>query len=195
MAVIPLPTIAKFDNMDWRPMFRNQVNKSAWSGNRKVMGLPGGESFAVSCGARPVTTMADERLWRAFLMKLRGAENHFNIVAACNQFTAATTNPSVSSAIAGNSFATLANIPTGGMKAGMFMTFSLTGGGKQLVCVTADTAAGTQVVSFEPSLRKNGTGSVEVKNPYCEVAMTRDDSGWNVQQGTFTISFEAEEAF
>jgi len=198
MAVIPLPTIAKFDGLQWTPRFRNQVNKSGWSGNRKVMGLPGGESFAVSASPRPAFTMASERLWRAFIMRLRGAENHFYLPFACNQFVAGTTNPAVSvgtPAVAGNSFATLTGIPAGGLKAGMGLTFSLSDGTKQLVVVLLDAAAGTQVVTFEPSLRKVATGNVEALNPYAEVAMTKDNTGWSVNDGRFMVAFDAEEAW
>lgn len=192
--IVPLPDIAKWPTLQWLPQFRNQVNRSVWGGNRKVMGLPGGEHFTVSAAPRAAYTMADERKWIAFLMKLRGTENHFYLPFATCQFPAGTANPAVSSAIAGNSFATLTGIPAGGLLAGMGLTF--TGGGyKQLVVVTADVAAGTHVVPFEPSLRYNAAGAVEAVNPYAEVALVRDGSGWDKREGAFTIAFDAEEAW
>lgn len=192
--IVPLPDIAKWPDLKWTPRFRNQVNTSAWGGNRKVMGLPGGESFAVSAAPKTAYTMRDERKWVAFLMKLRGTENHFYLPFATCQFPAGTVNPQVSSALAGNSFATLTGIPTGGLKEGMGLTFS-GGGYKQLVVVTADVAAGTHPVAFEPSLRFNGAGAVEAVNPYAEVALIKDGSGWDKRQGQFTIAFDAEEAW
>lgn len=192
--IVPLPDIAQWPTLKWLPRFRNQVNRSAWGGNRKVMGLPGGEHFAVSASPRPAYTMADERKWIAFVMSLRGTENHFYLPFATCQFPNGTANPTVSSAVAGNSFATLNGIPAGGLKAGMALTF--TGGGyKQLVVVTADAAAGTSVVAFEPSLRFDGAGSVEAINPYAEVALVKDESGWDKNEGQFAIAFDAEEAW
>jgi hypothetical protein len=193
--IVPLPDIASWPRLQWTPQFRNQANKSAWSGNRKVMGLPGGESFAVSAAPKPAYTAADERKWIGFVMALRGTENHFYLPFAKCQFAVGTPNPAVQSAVAGNSFATLTGIPAGGLKLGMGLTFSLTTGYKQLVVVTADVAAGTQAVPFEPSLRSNAAGAVEAINPYAEVALTSDKSGWTVDQGGFTIGFDAEEAW
>lgn len=192
--IVTLPNIASWPDLNWTPRFRNQVNTSAWGGNRKVMGLPGGESFAVSAAPKAAYTMRDERAWIAFLMRLRGTENHFYLPFAKCQFAAGTVNPQVSSAVAGNSFATLTGIPAGGLKAGMGLTF--TGGGyKQLVVVTADTAAGTQAVAFEPSLRFTSAGAVEAVNPYAEVALVKDGSGWSRKAGAFVIAFDAEEAW
>ncbi len=194
MAVIPLPAFARFDDVEWIPRFKSQVNTSAWSGNRKVMGLPGGESFAVRASPRPAMTESAERLWRSFIVRLRGVENKFQMPFACNQFPGGTADPVVSSATAGNGFASLSGIPAGGMKAGMGMTFNLTGGTKQLVIVTLDTSAGAATVYFEPSLRKNAT-AVVANNPYAEVAMTKDNTGWSLAQGRFMVGFDAEEVW
>ena len=195
MALITLPAIAKFDDVQWTPRFRNQVNRSPWTGNRKVMGLPGGEHFSVSCSPREAATESAERLWRAFVVRLRGSENMFAMPFACDQFPEATDNPQVSSAVAGNGFATLTGIPAGGLKAGMGLTFGLSDLSRQLVIVTEDTGSGTQVVRFEPTLRKNATGEVEAKNPYATVALTKDNTGWSRSQGRFVVAFDAEEAF
>lgn len=196
MALIALPSFAKFPRIQWTPKFRNQVNRSAWSGKRKVMGMPGGELFGVSCEPRVAFTETEERAWRSFVTKLRGQENTFQLQAACSQFVAGAANPTVlSGGAAGASTATLSGIPTGGLKEGMFLTFNLTGGLKQLVVVSADTLAGSQLVTFQPALRKAATGTVEAKNPYAEVALLKDDSGWSRSEGGFTVGFEAEEAF
>ena len=195
MAIITLPSIAKFDDMQFVPQFRNQVNRSAWTGARKVMGLPGGECFKVSCAPRPSYTHSADRLWRAFIMALRGTENRFRVPCCNNQFPASATNPNVATAVAGASTATLTGIPTGGIKAGMYGTFALSNGDRQLVVFLADAAAGSQTVVFEPALRRNAIGAVEVKNPYAEVAMVKDNTGWSIADGKFMVAFEAEEAF
>lgn len=197
MAVKILPLIAHIDSVQHMPRFRNQVNRSAWSGTRKVMALPGGESFAFSVGCRPVYSESAARAWRAFILSLRGVENHFNLplVFKGSQFPLATANPTVASAVAGNSFATLNGIPTGGLKAGMWLTFTLADATKQAVVVLGDTAAGNQTVAFEPSLRRNASGAVEAKVPFAEVAMVSDNTGWNDQNGELSVAFDCEEAW
>jgi hypothetical protein len=195
MAVIALPSIAKFDDLELIPQFRNQVNRSAWTGSRKVMGLPGGECFRVSCAPRASYTHSADRLWRAFIMALRGTENRFNLPVCANQFSAASTNPSITGSPAAG--ATSANVSGGvaaNLKAGMYATVTLTNGEVQLVVLTADVSAG--VMSFQPALRRAASNAaVEVKNPYIQVAMVKDNTGWRLSDGKFYVAFDAEEAF
>jgi hypothetical protein len=157
------------------------------------MALPGGEYFNVSATTRDAYTEAEARQWRAFIMNLHGRENSFLLPAIDNGPQTPDLNPAVQSAVQGNAFATLNGIGAAGLKAGMFATFTLTNGKRQLVVLGADAAAGTQVVPFQPALRGNAAGAVEVRFPVVQVSLLTDNSGWNDSDGAFSIAFDAEE--
>ncbi|MES2289290.1 MAG: hypothetical protein V4530_06080 [Pseudomonadota bacterium] len=52
-----------------------QVNRSAFTSRRKVVGLPGAEIWTAKATVESLATELDEREWRAFMMKMRGVEN------------------------------------------------------------------------------------------------------------------------
>src|SRR3546814_9339926 len=58
-----------------------QGNRSAWTGRRQVVALPGAARWSASVALRPMLSDSDVLLWRAFLLKLRGQQNTFRLRA------------------------------------------------------------------------------------------------------------------
>jgi hypothetical protein len=60
-----------------------QVNRSVWTGRRKVVGMPGTETWRGKATIDSVATEDEERAWRAFLFGLRGPVNWFRWALPC----------------------------------------------------------------------------------------------------------------
>jgi hypothetical protein len=61
-----------------------QVNRSVWTGRRKVVGLAGTQVWQASIAIADIATEEAERPWRAFLFGLEGPQNHFRLPLPCN---------------------------------------------------------------------------------------------------------------
>jgi hypothetical protein len=190
MAVIALPSGRKVRAVEWRLQQPAQVNRSAYTGSRKVMGLPGGARWSATVEFVPFKNDAAVRAWRGFLAALEGQVHTFYLPVLDEQHGGA--NPTATVA-AGASAATLSSAI--GLEAGQFLTFTLASGAKQMVVLTAD-MDGT-LASFRPPLREATTGTVESIAPYAEVALTADTVAWTAQPGRmFALSsIEVEEAY
>lgn len=81
MAIISLPAGARFRNADWRLTIPQQVNRSAWTGKRQLVGLPGGARWRVTAEVVPIIRERNIEPWRAFFAKLNGSENMFRMPA------------------------------------------------------------------------------------------------------------------
>jgi hypothetical protein len=176
-----------------------QVNRSGWTGTRKVIGLPGAPIWRATVALEPIATELSERALRAFLLKLKGVQNTFRLPAACSQTNAA-----------GATVRTGANagltVPLQGLPAnqtvlaeGQFLTVLLPSGHRRLVCLTADlnsNGVGQGTATFEPELGEvpaAGT-AVELANPYALMALAAPRNGWSRENGVATFRFQAEEA-
>lgn len=175
-----------------------QVNRSEWTGRRKVVGLPGAETWIASITIGDIATEAEEWPWRAFLLSLRGQENWFALRMACQQTDALpTVRPGAND---GNS------VPLSGMaavstilRAGQYLTIPLPSGHARNVCLTADLTTnvnGQGTALFEPALYEvpAAGASVEAQNPYVPMALATPMAGLSYSQGIAGRSFDLEEA-
>ena len=115
-----------------------QVNRSKWTGKRKVVGLPGIELWRAQISIDIQATEEAERPWRAFLWGLKGPTNWFRHILPCA--THAGSKPTVAAG-ASDGYAlplTGLSVSTAILKAGQFMTVPLPSGAYRVVCLTAD---------------------------------------------------------
>jgi hypothetical protein len=176
-----------------------QVNRSVWTGRRKVVGLAGSEVWTGQAIIDVLATEEQERPWRAFLMALRGPVNWFRWTLPCN--THIGPKPTVASG-AGDGY----TLPlTGGaanariLRAGQFMTVPLPSGHARAVCLTADLrfdASGNATAQFEPALNETPTlgVTVETTDPYIPMSLVDDEQGFDEVDGVSGASFAVEEA-
>jgi hypothetical protein len=191
---IAFPAGAKIRRVSWSLDRPAQVNRSAYTGARRVVANPWHGKWSARVELSTIVGEGNVRPWRAFLAKLKGQINTFGLTATEGPQHAAA-NPTLASAAAqGATSVTLASSPP--LTAGMFATFVYASGNNQLVQLTADIAAG--VISFEPPLREaySAGWTVETKVPWALVALTDSVVGWSVDAGQlYGISFDVEEAF
>lgn len=199
MAEITVPDQHLIVDKEWILDQPAQVNRSAWTGRAKIVGMPGASLWTVKASIRIRTKESAKRPWRAFLLSLRGPVNTFKLYAACSQRTGS--NPTVAAGAAIGWTLPLTGLPVSQtvLKAGQFMTVTLPSGFKALVCLNADlvsNGSGTATASFEPALNEiaaNGA-AVETINPYCLMRLRSIAQGWSEAGGVQSMTFEAEEA-
>lgn len=177
----------------------SQVNRSTWTGRRKVIGLSGTERWTGAVSIADIATEIDDRRWRAFLFALGGPENWFRWPLPCQ--THIGPRPVVASG-AGNGY----TLPLEGMqpnalilRAGQFLAVPLPSGHVRAACLTADLRAdgsGEATASFRPALNETpATGAtVETTDPYIPMAPTEGNLGLSLDNGISGTSFEVEEA-
>lgn len=176
-----------------------QVNRSAWTGARKVIGLPGAEVWSGSVSISLLATNEDERQWRAFLFALGGPQGWFRAALPCAEHPGA--RPVVG---AGASYGY--TLPLAGMvpntailESGQFMTVPLPSGRFRTVCLTAplvSDAGGTGTALFRPALTETPTlgATVETKAPFLPASPAGDELGLTWADGVGGTSFDVEEA-
>lgn len=176
-----------------------QVNRSLWTGRRKVMGLAGAETWRGSVTLDTIATENDERDWRAFLFGLKGPQNWFRWLLPCNQHIGP--KPTVAAG-AGNGY----TLPLEGMqsdarilKAGQYMTVPLPSGHARAVCLLQDLrtdASGNATATFEPALNETPTlgATVETTDPYIPMSPVEGSMGLALSNGVSGTSFDVEEA-
>ena len=176
-----------------------QVNRSRWTGARKVIGQPGAETWTASVTIGPLVTEEEERPWRAFLFALGGPVNAFRWPLPCNSHLGG--KPTVDSG-ASNGYA----LPLTGMaasttilRAGQWMTVPLPSGKYRAVCLTADlvsNSSGKATANFKPALGEKPTlgATVETGAPFIDFAPTASVMGLESDDGVSGISFDVEEA-
>jgi hypothetical protein len=176
-----------------------QVNRSAWTGRRKVIGMPGTERWQGKTAIDLITTEAEERPWRAFLFALRGPANWFRWPLPCHSHIGP--RPTVASG-ASNGY----TLPLTGMQpnarileAGQFMTVPLPSGHARAVVLTAPLRAdgsGNGTAQFEPALNETPTlgATVETTDPFVPMALVDRTQGFSMSDGVSGAAFDVEEA-
>lgn len=176
-----------------------QINRSKWTGRRKVIGLPGTEVWRAKCAVDTIATELEERPWRAFLFALRGPANWFRLNLPCNSHIGP---KPVVAAGATNGY----TLPLSGMavsstilRAGQFMTVPLPSGRFRAVTLTADlvsNGSGVGTATFEPALTEVPTlaATIETTAPFIPVARVDSEIGFSHQGGVAGIGFDVEEA-
>lgn len=185
------------DSLD--PRVPAQVNRSGWTGRRKVVGLPGAETWMASLTIEPLTTEVEERPWRAFLFALRGQENWFKLRVACQRHIGPM--PVVGSgATAGYSLPLVGMQPsTRILQAGQWLTVPLPSGHARLVNLLADlvtdgSGAATAICNFALNEVPAAGATVETANPSTPVASAEAGIGLSWSGGVGGRSFDVEEA-
>lgn len=177
----------------------SQLNRSAWTGKRKIVGLPGIELWTGKATIDLLSTEEEERPWRAFLFALRGPTNWFKWLLPCA--THAGSLPTVASGASNGYTLPLTGLATSQtiLKAGQFMSVPLPSGYVRPVCLTADlvsSGGGTATATFEPALGETPTlgATVETKDPYIRMSPVEAVQGFSMSEGVSGTSFDVEEA-
>lgn len=176
-----------------------QVNRSAWTGKRKVVGQPGMDLWKASVTIDTQATEEAERPWRAFLWGLKGPVNTFRWYLPCTRHIGG--KPTVDTG-AGDGY----TLPLTGLhpsttilKAGQYMTVPLPSGYVRTVCLTADLvsdSSGDATAAFVPALSETPTlgATVETADPYILFSPTEAAQGFGYDGGVAGASFDVEEA-
>jgi hypothetical protein len=197
MADIALPS-QDFDKLTVELDQNVQVNRSAWTGHRRITGMPGVQKWYASATLPVLATEAEERPWRAFFARAKGPVNTFDIQVACNQRTGS--DPTFEAQLATNSIR-LAGLPanTTQLIAGQYITVALTSGHFRLALLTSDlivNSSGKAVASFEPDLAGTPIPNALVFtiNPITRTSLINTRQGWTRDGAETTIVIDAEEA-
>ncbi|UPT53057.1 distal tail protein [Synechococcus phage Yong-M3-232] len=194
---VPLPGELLLDRLELSSP--SQVNRSTWTGRRKVIGLAGVERWQGVASIASIATEEQERQWRAFLFALKGPQNWFRWPLPCNEHLGS--KPTVASG-ASNAYI----LPLTGMqpntlilRAGQFMTVPLPSGHQRAVCLTSNLVAngsGAANAIFEPALNETPTfnTTVETLNPFVAMAPVEPVIGLATTQGVSGTSFDVEES-
>lgn len=176
-----------------------QVNRSAWTGTRKVVGLPGAEQWTASISIGDLATEIGERPWRAFLFGLRGVANWFRLPLPCQPHVG--NMPTVRTGAGSGYTLPLAGLAasTTVLTAGQFMTVPLPSGRWRTVCLRQDLVTngqGQATASFDQALTEIPTAgvTVESKNPFLPMSLAVATAGLSLSQGVAGRSFDLEEA-
>ena len=176
-----------------------QVNRSAWTGARKVVALPGGSYWSGRIAVENIATELEERQWRAFIAQLRGVQNWFKAPLPCQSHIGP---PPTVAAGAGNGY----SLPLAGMspstrilETGQHMTVPLPSGHNRAVRLTADLvtdAAGNAVAEYAPALNEVPSlgAIIETANPFVPVASTETNLTIPQSNSIASLSFDIEEA-
>jgi hypothetical protein len=199
MAIITMPD-NNFRDAQWSLEIPQQVNRSAWTGRRTTMRLPGASRWHVSATHRPIIGEAAFRPWKAFLTNLRGTENSFQMIAV-EKSQRTGSNPTVSGSPAVGAISMTLNgltVSTTNLTAGHMMTVVFVSGKSQLVVLTADLVAngsGVGTANFLPELREAGaSATIEAALPYANVILDDPTTSYSVQPGQiYSIGLTATE--
>lgn len=177
----------------------SQANRSAWTGRRKVLALPGAERWRGQVSIQDIATESEERDWRSFLAKLIGPQNWFKWLLPCHQHIGP--KPVVAAgAAAGNSLVLEGIEPNARiLHAGQYMTVPLPSGHYRAVVLVDDLradATGVATASFYPALNEIPTAGAEVEttDPFVPMSPTTGVLGLSLNEGVSGTSFEVEEA-
>ena len=195
--IVPDPDELLLDNLELSSPA--QVNRSAWTGRRKVIGLAGTQTWRGSVAITGIATEEDERPWRAFLFDLEGPQNWFKWALPCNNHYGPT--PVVATDVgSGNSLA-LSGMAANTLilRKGQFITIPQPSGHARAVCLTADLrtdASGNATANFKPSLTETPAenATVETVAPYIPMAPVEAVMGLATQGGVSGTAFDVEEA-
>jgi hypothetical protein len=176
-----------------------QVNRSRWTGRRKVVGLAGCETWRGRATIDVLATEAEERPWRAFLFDLQGPVNWFRWPLPCNRHIGP--KPTVAAG-AGSGY----TLPLTGMQPstrilarGQFMTVPLPSGHYRAVCLSADLVSdgsGNATATFKPALNEVPTlgATIETGSPFVPMSPVETELGLDSDNGVSGASFDVEEA-
>lgn len=188
MALVTFPTLTDV-SVKWRLEVQQQMNRSSFTGKRKIIGMPGQDRWFAKVVVMPMARESQAREFRAFMAALRGQENTFRLPALPTQQRTAA-NPTVTTAVAGNRQVIVSS--NSGLVVGMKATVQQINGHYRLVTIVG--IAGT-TIAIEPALSANPTLAAQfiVNAPFG--LMSLDAAGFEEDDtnGIVTIGFGAEE--
>lgn len=210
MAVVQMPAGAVFTKRAWTPPAQNQVNKSGWTGARKVLRLPGAGVWKVTAAIKPISREVDAWPWQAFLAVLEGEANTFYMPACDGDQWRAPGTPANAAflnsgfpnvGVQGATQMHLGGLGAPGLKmyGGQKITVFAPDGTAQMLLLTQNLVAdgqGLALATFRGALRRQPTDGSQVRlaRPVCEMAMVGNPA-LDENEGVYTLGFDAEEAF
>ena len=190
MSVIAIPTDLKtwFESAKITLVHNNFEMKSFFSRKRQVISWPGAHEWMMSCKIRPLDE-PDAGLMRAFLAKLRGKVNTFQLPVPGYNGPYSEYSGSAGLVVGGSQVGN--QLSTDGwsnstlvLKAGDYFTVN-----NELKLVTVDATtngSGAVTLDFEPALRSSPADNapLTIVNPYCVMSL-QDDAGaeWDLTPG------------
>lgn len=188
MTAIPLPSSVRIRHVEWSLDRPAQVNRSPYTAKRTVVAEPWHGLWRGKVELAPIIGETNFRPWRAFLAKLQGQINTFQLPATEGPQNSNVGVTVSSTAAQGAKTMSISGAATP-LLAGQYFTVN-----HQLCCCTADQSGA--VLSFEPPLRQQATaGTVVVTSrPYALVALDDSAFAWSVDPGTlYGLQFGVEE--
>ena len=200
MATIPVPDYFPQTLISWRaPALPAQVNRSAWTGKSKVVGLPGTAVWAATI-TFPQMELEQGRIVRAFMLSLNGPVNNFRLESGEPQQTEAA-NPTVRSGTVTATTLPLQGLPNSAavLSIGMMITIPLPSGRVHFATLTAplnSNGSGQGTATFMPELDEAPVlgATVEIRNPYALMRL-QSGAGWDFDvRHLMQFGLEVEEA-
>lgn len=197
MAIVAVPAALKVRRATWRLVRPAQVNRSGYTGRRKVVAAPWHGRWEGSIETAPLA-LADAQAVRGFLAAMRGQVNTCRLRATESGTSTGTAIKVYLAQSAGittlNSYGWQPNSTVA--KAGAMFTVN-----DQLCILTADAVSGgtgIAALSFEPPLRTAPAGDtvIEAGAPTALVALAESAFEWSADLGpVYQFSFNVEEHF
>ncbi len=209
MAVIALPASPPFVRTSWVPPAQNQVNRSGWTGKRKVVRLPTSKGWRVSVSVMAISREVDAWPWKAFFAASEGEANTFLMPYCRGQYVvpgtgAAVTVEAVQPADVGVQGAGSVKVGglnvNGGLFAGQALDVLLPSGDRQLFILTSalvGDAQGKAIATFGGGLRETPAAgaAVELRDPVCVMALVGNNTPIPSDEGVYNFAFDAEEVW
>ncbi len=202
MAIITLPSCPPIVGINWSYKQPTQVNRSEWTGERRVTILPFATQYTADVQQFEIVDEASFWAWNAFIGDLQGQANKFRLpVVRRAQISG------VSPLVNGASQTGTALVTDGWgssgtkLKRGQWVTIS-----DQLMRLTADvvSASGVATLNFDRRMRVSPADNTAlvVDSPTALVALTDDTVQWGdnstqwdaTGEGSWTLGFQVEEA-
>ncbi|MCP3729250.1 hypothetical protein M9978_02315 [Sphingomonas sp. MG17] len=202
MALINPPAPLRLRNAKWRANVPAQVNRSGWTGKRKVVGQAGAFWWSMSGEFVPIIGQTNVVAWRGWFLDLEGPVHRFPVRAVEVQQTAAS-NPTVASGSTDGFSVPLQGLPLSAtvLPKGSLMTITLPSGHGRLVSLSAalvSNGSGLGTATFKQELTETPEigDAVEIRWPFSTMSLASDfPPGWGVDPGQiYSFSIEAEEA-
>ncbi|MFZ2996290.1 hypothetical protein [Sphingobium sp.] len=195
--IVDIPAQPVALEIQWRLRQPTQVNRSEFTGRRRVTILSAAPRWSAQVTMPPIQGEDNILPWRAFFVRLQGKAHSFRLIACERDQTSAGPITVKGGGQAGSSILTQGwGVAGEKLKAGHFATIN-----DQLLQLTAPVVAngaGEATLSFGPYIRFNPANAapVEVRRPYALMSLSDEEAGWIAGKGqAYTVNFACEESF